>query len=74
MVLHDVNAAARWCDRIGLVAQGRLIACGPAADVLTRDNLRAVFDVDMAVLPHPLAPGRLLVVERDAPTNGEGSG
>ncbi len=74
LVLHDVNAAARWCDRIGLVAEGRLIACGAPADVLTPDNLRAVFDVDMAVLPHPLAPGRLLVVELDAPAHGPGPG
>jgi len=71
LVLHDVNAAARWCDRIGLVAQGRLIACGAPANVLTPDNLRAVFDVDMAVLPHPVVPGRLLVVELDAPVRGE---
>lgn len=65
VVLHDVNAAARWCDRIGLVADGRLIACGAPASVLTQANLRTVFDVDMAVLPHPLTPGRMLVVERD---------
>jgi iron complex transport system ATP-binding protein len=63
VVLHDVNAAARWCDRIALVANGGLIACGPPAEVLTSANLRAVFEVDMAVLPHPLVPGRLLVVE-----------
>ena len=71
LVLHDVNAAARWCDRIGLVARGGLIACGAPAEVLTPNNLRAVFDVDMAVLPHPLAPGRLLVVERDAAARGD---
>lgn len=65
VVLHDVNAAARWCDRIGLVADGRLIACGAPASVLTPANLRCVFDVDMAVLPHPLTPGRMLVVEQD---------
>lgn len=74
VVLHDVNAAARWCDRIALVASGGMIACDPPAEVLTSVNLRSVFDVDMAVLPHPLVPGRLLVVERDAPDNQAGGG
>ena len=74
VVLHDVNAAARWCDRIALVGRGGLIACGAPAEVLTPPNLRAVYDVDMAVLPHPLVPGRLLVVERDDPAPEGGAG
>lgn len=60
-ILHDVNLAARWCDRIALLAQGRLIACGSPAEVLTEANLAEVYDMPVRVLPHPLAPERPLV-------------
>lgn len=60
-ILHDVNLAARWCDRIALLAQGRLIACGAPAEVLTEANLAEVYDMPVRVLPHPLAPERPLV-------------
>lgn len=60
-ILHDVNLAARWCDRIALLAKGKLIACGSPAEVLTEANLAEVYDMPVRVLPHPLAPERPLV-------------
>jgi len=61
LVLHDVNLAAR-CDRIALMANLTVIAQGTPDQVLTSSNLQRVFDVEMAVLPHPLVPERLLVL------------
>ncbi|MFC5384709.1 ABC transporter ATP-binding protein [Aquamicrobium segne] len=43
--LHDLGLAARWCSRIVLVAQGRVIAEGAPAEVLTPERLRAVYGV-----------------------------
>lgn len=40
-VLHDVNLAARFADRILLLAGGRLVADGPPAAVLTETHLEA---------------------------------
>lgn len=65
IVMHDVNAAARWCHRIALLAGGRMVACGPPREVLTPSHLREVYAVEMEVLDHPIEPGRLLVLERD---------
>lgn len=47
--LHDLQLAARFCDEVHLLANGRLVAGGPPARVLTSETLREVFRVDVAV-------------------------
>lgn len=44
--IHDLSLAARYCDRLCLLHEGRLLALGPVADVLTADNLQLAFGVD----------------------------
>ncbi|MAN15195.1 ABC transporter ATP-binding protein [Alterinioella nitratireducens] len=43
---HDLTLAARYCDLVTLMKDGRAHATGRPADVLTRDNIRSVFRVD----------------------------
>ncbi len=43
--LHDLGLAARWCDRLVLLAAGRIVADGPPAEVLTPARLEAVYGV-----------------------------
>lgn len=62
VILHDMNLAARWCDRLLLLAGGRAIAQGAPAQVLTAANLYLAYGIDAQVIPHPLQPGRLLVL------------
>lgn len=54
MVIHDVNLAAAWCDRLVLLADGQLIAAGRPVDVLTPENLMAVYGISAMIIPHPL--------------------
>ncbi|GLS05733.1 hemin import ATP-binding protein HmuV [Chitiniphilus shinanonensis] len=61
-VLHDVNLAARWCDRLLLLADGATVACGTPAEVLTPDILQAVYHIPASVIPHPHDAGRPLVL------------
>ncbi|MEM6426369.1 MAG: ABC transporter ATP-binding protein, partial [Cyanobacteria bacterium P01_D01_bin.128] len=49
-VLHDINLAARYSDRLAMMRQGQLWAIGPTLEVLTPDNLRHVFDVEVALV------------------------
>ncbi|AEE65819.1 hemin ABC transporter ATP-binding protein [Bordetella pertussis] len=64
VIVHDINQAARWCDTLALLADGRLAALGPPADVLTPDHMRRVYGIEADVLAHPTLPGRLLVLAR----------
>jgi ABC-type cobalamin/Fe3+-siderophores transport system ATPase subunit len=51
-VLHDLNLAARFCDRLVLLDGGRLVCAGSAADVLSEENLRTVYGVAARVFEH----------------------
>jgi ABC-type cobalamin/Fe3+-siderophores transport system ATPase subunit len=53
MVLHDLNQAARYAERVVVLKEGEVYADGTPADVLTRETLREVFGVEGQVLPGP---------------------
>jgi iron complex transport system ATP-binding protein len=42
-VLHDLNMAARYADRVAIVEKGRLTALGPAGPTLDPEFLSTVF-------------------------------
>ncbi|MBS1817070.1 MAG: ABC transporter ATP-binding protein [Acidobacteria bacterium] len=58
---HDMNLAAALCQRLVLLKQGQVLAAGRTEDVLTPENLRALYDVDADVRFHDRA-GHLTVV------------
>jgi iron complex transport system ATP-binding protein len=43
MITHDLNLAARFADSVLLLSDGRAIATGAPADVLTRQVVESVF-------------------------------
>lgn len=51
--MHDLDAAARTADRAVLLRDGRVVASGPPAEVMTAPLLRATFDADVHVGMHP---------------------
>ncbi|ACL26156.1 heme ABC transporter ATP-binding protein [Chloroflexus aggregans] len=53
IVLHDVNLAALYADRIGVMHQGRLCAIGRPWDVLQATLLSDVYGVPIKVQQHP---------------------
>jgi iron complex transport system ATP-binding protein len=59
VVSHDIALAARACDRLVLLADGVVAAAGPPAEVLTRERLQEVFDIEADVI---LGPDDLPVV------------
>ncbi len=63
LILHDLNLAARYCDRILLLEQGRSYALDSPASVLTPKALKAVFGIDVIVQAHP-ERGHPLVIAR----------
>jgi iron complex transport system ATP-binding protein len=45
MVIHDLNLAARFCNRLALLYNGGILALGAPADVLTSANLAKAYGV-----------------------------
>jgi iron complex transport system ATP-binding protein len=58
---HDLNLAAALCRRLVLLREGRVLAAGPTDQVLTRESVRALYDVEADVHFHAGA-GHLTVV------------
>jgi len=53
MVIHDLNLAGLYADRIALFMLGRLHAVGTPNQVLTGANLASVYHIAVDVIPHP---------------------
>jgi ABC-type cobalamin/Fe3+-siderophores transport system ATPase subunit len=52
-VLHDLNAAAAFSDRMVWLRDGRVVAHGPPDELLTPDLVRRTFDVQATVVTEP---------------------
>ncbi|WP_420548046.1 ABC transporter ATP-binding protein [Curvivirga sp.] len=63
MVLHDVNIAARFCDRILALREGALIADRKSEDLMNPELLKEIFNMDMQVIDHPSGKGRVALVD-----------
>jgi len=49
VVTHDLNAAVRWADRVIVLADGRVAASGPPAEVLASEAASRAFALDIHV-------------------------
>ena len=47
VVMHDLNVAAQFADRIVLMKDGRVVAAGTVPDVMTWKTLKETFDADL---------------------------
>jgi iron complex transport system ATP-binding protein len=54
MVLHDLNLAARYADRLVAMRDGRVAAQGTPAEVLTEATMRDVFSLEARIVPDPV--------------------
>jgi len=66
VVLHDLNLASAYADRIVMLADGRIAAAGSPRQVLTADTIGRVYGQPVRVIEHP-ARGVPLVVTCDVP-------
>jgi iron complex transport system ATP-binding protein len=53
-VLHDLNLAAQYCDRMVLLSNGKIASVGTPAEVLTPDNIKEVYSINVLVKKHPI--------------------
>ncbi len=53
VVIHDLNLAALFCDRLLLLAEGCVAGYGPPAEVLTAPLLVRTYGTPLRVLSHP---------------------
>jgi iron complex transport system ATP-binding protein len=54
VTLHDLNLAAAYCQRLYVLAEGRIAASGAPREVLTPELVRRVFRVEAICGTHPV--------------------
>lgn len=54
MVLHDLNQAARYSNRMLVLDKGAIVADGPPSETLNADILERVFNVHATILSDPI--------------------
>lgn len=53
IVTHDLIFAARYCDRIIAIENGLIAAAGTAREVITPDNMRKLFEINVEIQDDP---------------------
>ncbi|MCX8618783.1 heme ABC transporter ATP-binding protein [Gilliamella sp. B2923] len=52
-ILHDLNLAALYADKIILLNQGKIVEQGTPAEVLTEKNINHWYGVELGIFSHP---------------------
>ncbi|MEA1051829.1 heme ABC transporter ATP-binding protein [Lamprobacter modestohalophilus] len=68
VVLHDLNLAAQYADRVAILKAGRLLAVGAPEDALEPDLIAEAFGLPVQILAHPEL-GCPLIVPRADPSS-----
>ena len=64
VVLHDLNLAASWADRIVFLSDGRLSAEGTPSTVITPEIIRSIYGLDTHIMTHPDTERPVVLVRR----------
>jgi ABC-type cobalamin/Fe3+-siderophores transport system ATPase subunit len=66
-VSHDLNLAGQYCGRLIMLSKGRVQADGPPHEVLTREQIEAVYGCRVLMDRHPVSGRpRMTLVPHDA--------
>jgi iron complex transport system ATP-binding protein len=49
MIIHDLNLASEFCDKLAIVNYGRIVSTGTPREVITKQLLREVFSVEAVI-------------------------
>ena len=61
LVLHDLNQAARYSHHLVAIKDGRVVAAGEPAVVITEQLVRDVFELECRVVPDPVTGTPMVV-------------
>lgn len=62
VVLHDINMAAGFCDRLIALHSGQMLTEGTPDQLMNQTTLMDIYGVNMSVVPHPHREGARIAV------------
>ena len=48
-IIHNLRTAIKYCDRLILLSAGEIIQCGTPEEVITEENLKKIYNIDVRV-------------------------
>ncbi|MBN9645131.1 ABC transporter ATP-binding protein [Corynebacterium mendelii] len=69
--IHDLDIAARFCDRLVVLSRGTVVAHGSPREVLTTDMLAEVYGLKADIGVHPVDGGPLVIHTGVSPLAGQ---
>ncbi|ADQ45703.1 ABC transporter related protein [Caldicellulosiruptor kronotskyensis 2002] len=67
MAIHNLKIAAKVCDSIIMMKDGRVVDIGRPDEVLTQENIRKVYEVDAVVYKNPFGIFDIELIQTDVP-------
>lgn len=61
VVLHDLNLAARYANRVSMFRDGRIVVDDSPEQVFTADRIREVYGQEVRILRHPVSGDPMVV-------------
>ena len=81
VAMHDLTLAAQYCDRIAVLHEGTVLACGEPTETLNEDVVSKAFGAPVHIIPHPttgtpvvLPVGQSAYAKEGARSRTKGSG
>ncbi len=64
VVLHDLNLAAAWADRMLFLNDGKMVCEGPPHDTISPENIQQIYGLDTHIIAHPDTDRPVVLVRR----------
>ncbi|MGV8851629.1 MAG: ABC transporter ATP-binding protein [Rhodoglobus sp.] len=61
MVLHELNLAARYAEHMVLMGEGKILAEGAPADVVTAERMREAFGLEAQIIADPVSHSPMVI-------------
>lgn len=61
LVIHDINLASRYSDKIILMNNGEILSMGSPKEVITRSNIEKAYDLNVIVEENPYTDSLFIV-------------
>lgn len=69
VVTHDINLASLYCKRIALLKEGQIQAIGRPEEVVTEEQIQAVYHTPVIVDRHPMTGRPRVTPKREEPSD-----
>ena len=73
--IHDMNMATMYCDYIVIMQKGQVIASGRTREILTKEMIKQIFNIDCHIGKHPITgEAHIFYLSEHEHINGMGTG